>query len=80
MTTQKNFEDIKKMTFEQALDELEDITEKFEDGSYSLEKAVTLYERGIALKEHCEQKLQEAKKKIESVKVSYSKKESGEIL
>ena len=69
MTIKKNFSDIQQMSFEKALEELEVITNDFEDGCSNLDQAVILYERGIALKEHCEKKLEEAKKKIEQVKI-----------
>ena len=63
MKNKKNQEDIKQMSFERALEELEIITNDYEDGNPSIEKAVKLYERGLALTEHCEIKLKEAKKK-----------------
>ena len=69
MTIKKNFSDIQQMSFEKALEELEVITNDFEDGCSNLDQAVILHERGIALKEHCEKKLEEAKKKIEQVKI-----------
>ena len=62
MKNKINQEDIKQMSFEKALEELEIITNDYEDGNPSIEKAVKLYERGLALTEHCENKLQEAKK------------------
>ena len=68
MIIKKEFLDIKKMSFEKALEELEKITNDFEEGSPKLDQAVTEYERGIALKEHCEKKLEKANKKIDQVK------------
>ena len=73
MIEKKKFTDIQEMSFEKALEELEIITNNFEDGSPSLDKAVISYERGIALKKHCEKKLDEAKKKIEKVKIESDK-------
>ena len=64
---EKNINDL---SFEDALEELENITESFEDGNSSLENAVNLYNKGILLKKHCEKKLKEAKKKIDEVKVN----------
>ena len=58
------------LSFEEALEELENITESFEDGDSTLENAVNLYNRGVLLKKHCEKKLKEAKKKIDEVKVN----------
>tara|TARA_B100000315_G_scaffold185366_1_gene174476 strand:- start:2307 stop:2555 length:249 start_codon:yes stop_codon:yes gene_type:complete len=73
MKNKINQEDIKQMSFEKALEELEIITNDYEDGNPSIEKAVKLYERGLALTEHCENKLQEAKKKIEEIKITKKK-------
>ena len=65
-----NKNNINNLSFEEALEELESITESFEDGNSTLENAVNLYNRGALLKKHCEKKLKEAKKKIDEVKVN----------
>ena len=65
-----NENNINNLSFEEALEELENITETFEDGDSALENAVNLYNRGGLLKKHCEKKLKEAKKKIDEVKVN----------
>ena len=65
-----NDNNINNLSFEEALEELESITESFEDGNSTLENAVNLYNRGVLLKKHCEKKLKEAKKKIDEVKVN----------
>ena len=65
-----NENNINNLSFEEALEELESITESFEDGNSSLENAVNLYNRGVLLKKHCEKKLKEAKKKIHEVRVN----------
>ena len=62
--------DINNLTFEEALEELEKITNDFETGESTLENAVNLYNRGVLLKKHCEKKLKEAKKKIDEVKIN----------
>ncbi|MGE3770711.1 MAG: exodeoxyribonuclease VII small subunit [Bdellovibrionales bacterium] len=59
--------DIKKLSFEDALGELEKIVKQLEDGKIKLEDAVTAYERGAALKAHCETKLREAQMKIDKI-------------
>ena len=51
------------LTFEKALAELEEITDKLEDGKESLETSMQLYEQGLALKEFCDRKLKEAEGK-----------------
>ena len=63
-------ENISNLSFEEALEELENITQSFEDGNSTLEDAVNLYNKGVLLKKHCEQKLKEAKKKIDEVKIN----------
>tara|TARA_B100002003_G_scaffold210366_1_gene206192 strand:+ start:749 stop:994 length:246 start_codon:yes stop_codon:yes gene_type:complete len=65
-----NKNNINNLSFEEALEELESITESFEDGNSTLENAVNLYNRGVLLKKHCEKKLKEAKKKIDEVSVN----------
>ena len=52
-----NKNNINNLSFEEALEELESITESFEDGNSTLENAVNLYNRGVLLKKHCEKKL-----------------------
>ena len=65
-----NENNINSLSFEEALEELENITESFEEGDSTLENAVNLYNRGVLLKKHCEKKLKEAKKKIDELKVN----------
>ena len=65
-----NENNIDNLSFEEALEELENITETFEDSDSTLENAVNLYNRGVLLKKHCERKLKEAKKKIDEVRVN----------
>ncbi len=64
MTTQ---DDIAAMSFEDALGELEEIVERLERGDAPLEKSIELYERGAALKKHCESKLKSARLKVEKI-------------
>ena len=52
--------DVSKMSFEDALAELEQIVRGLEGGQQKLEDAITAYERGAALRKHCETKLAEA--------------------
>ncbi len=64
----KNFEEtISKMTFEEALAELERIVAKLESGKESLESAINDYEYGNALREYCDKRLNEAKLKIDKI-------------
>lgn len=59
--------DIKKMSFEEALEELKAIVERLEQGEGKLDDAISAYDRGAQLKRHCEDKLREAKAKIEKI-------------
>ena len=63
----KKPDDIAKLSFEKALAELEDIVRKLESGEAELEESITLYERGAALKAHCDKKLKSAQEKIEKI-------------
>ncbi len=59
--------DIANMSFEAALAELEAIVRKLEEGKGDLDQAIKSYERGAALKLHCEAKLQEARMRVEKI-------------
>ena len=63
-------DDIKTMSFEQALAELEKIVERLESGDSKLDDAISSYERGAALKLHCETKLREAQDKVERIRLA----------
>jgi len=64
---QKNKEDIASMSFEQALKDLETIVRKLESGQGELEASIADFERGTALKEHCQKKLSDARMKVEKI-------------
>ena len=57
-----------KMSFEDALRDLEEIVENLNDDDLELEKAIAAYEKGMELKKICEQRLKEAKLRIENIK------------
>ena len=59
--------DIKKLSFEDALEQLEGIVGELETGQGKLDQAIKAYERGALLKRHCEAKLKEAQAKIEKI-------------
>jgi exodeoxyribonuclease VII small subunit len=61
--------DITKLSFEEALEQLEDIVSKLEDGSINLEESIEEYMRGVHLKNHCENKLKEATLKVEQITI-----------
>jgi exodeoxyribonuclease VII small subunit len=62
--------DIAALSFEDALAELERIVRQLEEGRARLDDAIASYERGTALKRHCEAKLREAQAKIDSITVA----------
>lgn len=62
--------DIKAMSFEQALAELETIVGKLESGQAPLQESIAIYERGEALKSHCEALLKTAEARIEKITLS----------
>ena len=66
----KGDKDIAKMSFEEALEELRQIVERLEGGEGRLEEAISAYDRGARLKRHCEEKLREAKERIEKISLA----------
>ncbi len=58
----------KKLSYEQAREELAEIVESLEDGSATLEESLKLWERGEELAKICQEWLAGAKKKIEAAK------------
>ena len=61
--------DISTLTFEQALAELEQIVARLESGQAPLEASISMYERGAALKAHCETRLEAARLRVEKIVV-----------
>ncbi|NHN86136.1 exodeoxyribonuclease VII small subunit [Acetobacter musti] len=59
--------DIASLSFEDALAELERIVKSLEGGQLRLEEAITSYERGAALRAHCESKLREAEARVQAI-------------
>ena len=58
---------VAKMSFEEAMTELETLVGQLESGNVPLEESIKLYERGDALKQHCEKKLAEAEEKVAQI-------------
>jgi exodeoxyribonuclease VII small subunit len=55
----------KKMTFEAAMNRLEDIVQQLENGRIGLDEAIKIFEEGMSLYRQCQAQLQEAEKKVE---------------
>ena len=62
--------DLEKLTFEEAMKELEELVDGLDKGDVSLDEAIAAYDRGSQLKDYCEKKLQEAKMKVDTIQVS----------
>lgn len=58
-----------KKSFEESLRELETVVKQLEEGKLALEDAIKAYERGIYLKKFCEERLIDAKMKIEKIEL-----------
>ena len=69
--------DISKLSLEQAMNELEDVVAKLENGQVPLEDSIKLYEMGNDLKKYCEQKLKEAEEKVSQITFSNDGSVSG---
>ena len=59
--------DIESMSFEEAIAELEKIVTKMDGNQETLDSAIQDFERGVKLKQHCEEKLQLAQLKVEKI-------------
>jgi exodeoxyribonuclease VII small subunit len=59
--------DVAGLSFEEALAELEQIVRGLEGGQQKLEDAIAAYERGAALRRHCEARLAEAEARVAAI-------------
>ena len=62
--------ELEKLTFEEAMKELELLVDSLDKGDISLDEAIAAYDRGSQLKDHCQKKLNEAKMKVETIQSS----------
>jgi exodeoxyribonuclease VII small subunit len=77
MAKNQNHADIKDMSFEQALKELEGIVDRLEKGDVELEASIRIYERGEALRAHCDALLRKAEAKVEKIVLNASGEPTG---
>jgi len=63
-------ETLEKLSFEEAITQLENLVRELEAGKIKLDDAVNAYERAVALKKLCEKKLNDAKLKIEKIEIA----------
>ena len=69
--------DVAKLTFERAIEELESIVKRLEEGKVPLEESVAIYERGEALKRRCEELLRAAEARVEKISLDAAGKPAG---
>ena len=69
--------DVAGLTFEQAVAELETIVQRLERGDVALDQSIAIYERGEALKKHCETLLNAAEARIEKIRLDRNGKAAG---
>lgn len=69
--------DVEKMSFEDAMKELESVVGQLERGDVALDQSIALYERGAALKARCEAKLKEAEEKVAKITLDGDGKPTG---
>ncbi len=62
--------ELEKLTFEEAMQELEKLVESLDKGDVSLDEAIAAYDRGSQLKDYCQKKLHDAKMKVETIQAS----------
>ncbi len=69
--------DVSGYTFEKAVAELESIVARLERGDVALDESIAIYERGEALKKHCEKLLAAAENRIEKIRLDRAGKPQG---
>lgn len=70
MMAEADNSDVRAMSFEQAMDALEKIVDDLERGDVPLDQSIRIYERGEALKAHCDRLLKAAEDKVEKIRLS----------
>jgi exodeoxyribonuclease VII small subunit len=74
---EKTNADVKTLTFERAIEELETIVKRLEEGKVPLEESVAIYERGESLKRRCEDLLRQAEARVEKITLDAAGKPAG---
>jgi exodeoxyribonuclease VII small subunit len=74
---QKSAGDVSSYSFEKAVAELESIVARLERGDVALDESIAIYERGEALKKHCETLLSAAENRIEKIRLDRAGKPQG---
>jgi exodeoxyribonuclease VII small subunit len=74
---EKPHADVDQLSFERAIEELETIVKRLEDGKVPLEESVAIYERGEVLKRRCEHLLRQAEARVEKIALDATGKPKG---
>ena len=74
---QKTNDDVQQLPFERAIEELESIVKRLEEGKVPLEESVAIYERGEVLKRRCEELLRQAEARVEKITTDASGAAAG---
>ncbi|MDO5631645.1 MAG: exodeoxyribonuclease VII small subunit [Paracoccus sp. (in: a-proteobacteria)] len=69
--------DLAALSFEDAMRELESVVARLEQGEASLDESIALYERGAALRAHCEARLKAAQERVDKITLSQSGEPTG---
>ncbi len=69
--------DVKQLSFERAIEELESIVKRLEEGKVPLEESVAIYERGESLKRRCEELLRQAEARVDKITTDASGRPTG---
>ena len=76
-TSNNQHADVAQLSFERAIDELESIVKRLEEGKVPLEESVAIYERGEALKRRCEDLLRQAEARVQKITLDASGNPTG---
>ena len=77
MADNNNHSDVQRLPFERAIEELESIVKRLEEGKVPLEESVAIYERGETLKRRCEELLRQAEARVEKITLDAAGKPTG---
>ena len=75
----KPLADAASLTFERAIEELESIVKRLEDGKVPLEESVAIYERGEMLKRRCEDLLRNAEARVDRITTDVDGRPTGTV-
>ena len=74
---EKTHADVQQLSFERAIEELESIVKRLEEGKVPLEESVAIYERGEALKRRCEELLRQAEARVDKITTDAAGRPAG---